>query len=248
MDEEDEDDHGPPSHQPPAATITTDDEWAAWLRDELRSTPAYAEHAALLEECAGIAAGWRARFWADRQLWSRIRHGHRLAKELCEAAPVLARARDEVAALTLPAADKKLVVLDLCSGFGYLAMFLSELLPADKVEKIVLVDLKWPPHGVAPKAHHLSDAHLVASGWPIRLTTSRADLKCASDRRNLARAFLSGGAPAMLLGVHLCGVLSLRAVQLFNDAPALVHLALKPCRSTGQTRRLCGSSDPTERP
>ena len=106
-----------------------------------------------------------------------------------------------------------IVVLDLCSGFGYLAMFLSELLPAERVAKIVLVDIRWPPHGVTPQPHHLGDEHLTAPGWPVRLTTSRCDLKCASDRRNLAAAFLSQGAPAMLLGVHLCGILSVRAVE-----------------------------------
>ena len=38
-----------------------------------------------------------------------------------------------------------------------------------------------------------------------------------SDRRALARAFLSHGAPSLLLGVHLCGTLSLRCVELYND-------------------------------
>ncbi len=191
--------------------IATDEEWCAWLTEDLRSAPAYATHAALLEECAGIATQWRSRFWANRPLWNRIRRGRRLAKELAEAAPVLERARAEVQALA--EGSPPIVVLDLCSGFGYLAMFLSELLPAERVAKIVLVDIRWPPHGVTPQPHHLSDEHLTAPGWPVRLTTSRCDLKCASDRRNLAAAFLSQGAPAMLLGVHLCGILSVRAVE-----------------------------------
>mmetsp|Transcript_34589 Transcript_34589/g.110478 ORF Transcript_34589/g.110478 Transcript_34589/m.110478 type:complete len:243 (+) Transcript_34589:688-1416(+) len=33
----------------------------------------------------------------------------------------------------------------------------------------------------------------------------------------------------MLLGVHLCGTLSLRAVDLFNDSPSFFFLGLKPC-------------------
>lgn len=33
----------------------------------------------------------------------------------------------------------KVEIVDLCSGFGYLGMFLSELLPASKVSKITLV-------------------------------------------------------------------------------------------------------------
>ena len=133
--------------------IATDDEWCSWLREDLQSCPAWQTHAAILDECATIATGWRARFWADRPLWNRIRRGRRLAKELAESAPVLQQARAAVAAL--PEGGPPLVILDLCSGFGYLGMFLSELLRphAARVAKIVLVDIRWPPHGVAAQAH-----------------------------------------------------------------------------------------------
>ena len=132
--------------------IATDDEWCSWLREDLQSCPAWQTHAAILGECATIATGWRARFWADRPLWNRIRRGRRLAKELAESAPVLQQARAAVAAL--PEGGPPLVILDLCSGFGYLGMFLSELLRphAARVAKIVLVDIRWPPHGVAAQA------------------------------------------------------------------------------------------------
>lgn len=123
----------------------------------------------------------------------------------------------------------KLVILDLCSGFGYLGMLLSELLPPHKVERIVLVDVRWAPHNTTPQPHHLSAEHILDPGWPIRLSTSRSDLKSPSDRRILARSFLSHGSPAMLLGVHLCGTLSLHAVEIFNDCPCLASLCLKPC-------------------
>jgi hypothetical protein len=33
----------------------------------------------------------------------------------------------------------------------------------------------------------------------------------------------------MVLAVHLCGTLSIRAVELFNANPEVVVLALKPC-------------------
>ena len=56
-----------------------------------------------------------------------------------------------------------------------------------------------------------------------------------SDRRALARAFLSHGAPSLLLGVHLCGTLSLRCVELYNDCIA--------ARVAARTRlRLCSHS------
>ena len=224
-------DHGLPedADEDQKGTIVSNEEWCEWLRKDLRSSPVYATHSALLDECCDIAARWRARFWERKALWGRIRRGRRLAKELAEVAPVIARTRAAIEALDLPEGSPKVVILDLCSGFGYLGMFLSELLPADKVERIVLVDIMWAPHNVERQEKHLNPEHVLDPNWPIRLTTSRADLKIPSDRRILARAFLAHGAPAMILGVHLCGMLSLRCIDLYNSCPGFFFLALKPC-------------------
>ena len=125
--------HGPGSDDDEAAvTAISNDEWCSWLHAELRACPAYATHGALLDECCAIAARWRTRFWGRKALWNRMRRGSRLAKELAEAAPVLERARLEAQSVKLEG-GARVVVIDLCSGFGYMAMFLSELLPPDKV-------------------------------------------------------------------------------------------------------------------
>ena len=51
----------------------------------------------------------------------------------------------------------KAEVIDLCSGFGYMAMFLSEMLPSSKVSKITLVDKMWPRHNASEvKKSHLN--------------------------------------------------------------------------------------------
>ena len=217
-----------------SAAIITNEEWAHWLAADLRACAAYAAHAELIEKCCAIAAKWRSRFWERKALWCRIRRGRRLAKELAEVLPVITRV---LSAIEEAGDDSPpLVIVDLCSGFGYMGMFLSELLPANKVERIVLVDKMWARHNVARKPHHISPEHIEDPGWPIRLTTSRADLKVPSDRRSLARSFFSHGAPAMLLGVHLCGTLSLRCIDLYNDSPAIGFLALKPCCATRSLR------------
>lgn len=209
----------------PAST----EEWIGRLAAQVRQCAAYGEHRDLLEECIQICCVWQQRFSERQALWSRIRRGGRLAKELAESAPVLARARTEALALQAAGPSPRLVVIDLCSGFGYLGMFLSELLPAEFVEKIVLVDVRWAPHSVERQPHHLNPEHLDDPDWPIRLTTSRCNLKSPSDRRGLAHTFLTKGQPTLLLGVHLCGTLSLRAVELFNTSPCIALLALKPC-------------------
>lgn len=222
-------------HDPDADSVEMDvpvdnDDWAAWLLEDLKKRPAYAEYGPLLDRCCTIAAGWRLRFWHRKHIWNRIRGGSRLAKELSEVVPVLSRVLAEVTAFpTVAASDAKLIVMDLCSGFGYMGMFLSELLPSDKVERIVLVDIMWARPDVTPGSHHINADHIHDAGWPIRLSTSRANLKVPSDRRSLGRAFLSHGHPALLLGVHLCSTLSLRCVELYNDCPSFFFLALKPC-------------------
>lgn len=209
--------------------VISNEEWCGWLQEEVRKSASYAENSALLDECCAVAATWRTRFWGRKALWARLRKGQRLVKELAEVVPVLARVRAEVDAMEIREGQPKLVILDLCSGFGYMGMFLSELLSPDKVERIVLVDKMWAPLNIERKTHHLNPEHVVDDGWPIRLSTSRADLKVPSDRRSLSKHFLSHGGPAMLLGVHLCGTLSLRCIELWNDCPGFTFLALKPC-------------------
>lgn len=67
--------------------------------------------------------------------------------------------------------------------------------------------------------------------FPIELTYRKYDLKDQSSlRKGLGKHVIERApGPLMLLGVHLCGTLSIRAVQVFNDFPKCVFLALKPC-------------------
>ena len=89
-----------------------------------------------------------------QHIWLRLLGGgsrggeqQRLVKELLESLHVMARVMDHVET-DLPASKhpEPITVLDLCSGFGYLSMFLAELLPANRVDKIILLDKAWPMH------------------------------------------------------------------------------------------------------
>ena len=84
-----------------------------------------------------------------------------MVKELVEAAPVIDAVRSVVAQQQL-AGGEKISIIDLCSGKGFLSMFLSEMLDPDKVERCFLVDKAWPPHDLEGeiKPHHISDAHI----------------------------------------------------------------------------------------
>ena len=140
-------------------------------------------------------------------------------KELIECAPVISAARDYVSA----DGREPVTVVDLCSGKGYLSMFLSEMLPPARVERCVLVDRAWPNCNGELRSHHINWDHIYGNhttetgdvvtyfdGWPIPLTTSKQNLKCPSTVRGMLKAvFDRARGPVVVLAVHLCGTLSL---------------------------------------
>ena len=193
-----------------------------------------------------------------------------MVKEFLEAAPILHAVVQMVDAASLPdnpsdPDDGKFTIVDLASGKGYLSMILSELLPPEKVTKIVLIDKAWPMCGSIPQPHHMNWDHIYGnhtlqeiskgtdgggrgggipfletggsvsgtyfSTWPIPLHTSKQDLKQKCNLRQLKkRLFDKAPGPVIVLAIHLCGLLSLRAVDIFNDNPDTIRfLALKPC-------------------
>jgi len=67
--------------------------------------------------------------------------------------------------------------------------------------------------------------------WPIPIDTSKQDLKSSRQLELIRTHYLSNPSehPVILLAIHLCGTLSLRAIDLFNTNPSIKFLALKPC-------------------
>jgi Methyltransferase domain len=156
-------------------------------------------------------------------------------KEFWEAVPII----DAVIRLVDESNNENFTIVDLASGKGYLSMLLSELLPQDKVTKFILVDKAWPMCNSEPSPHHMSWEHIYGNKtetesyfdtWPIPLHTSKQDLKKSYNVRQLKkRLFDPAPGPIIILAVHLCGTLSLRAVDMFNNHDNVRFFALKPC-------------------
>lgn len=127
-------------------------------------------------------------------------------------------------------------------------MLLAEMLPPSKVSRFVLMDKAWPSHGTTKLSpHHMNWEHLCdpkyVNEWPIPLIPSKQDLKSGRQRRNLEKYYFqtpnqdgdgdnskNSHANVILLAVHLCGTLSLKAIDLFNqNHPAIHFFCLKPC-------------------
>ena len=66
--------------------------------------------------------------------------------------------------------------------------------------------------------------------WPIPLYTSKQDLKQSCNLRQMKKhIFGKSSGPIILLAVHLCGTLSIKAVDMFNTNDNVKLFALKPC-------------------
>ena len=66
--------------------------------------------------------------------------------------------------------------------------------------------------------------------WPIPLHTSKQDLKQSCNQRQMKKRFFDRTkGPILILAIHLCGTLSLRAVDFFNKNENVKMLCLKPC-------------------
>lgn len=211
------------------------------LEQLLFSLPAATLYPDLTQRIGPILHNWFERF--SSCVWSRlvkiadsgVGRTHqlpRVLKEFNESAPVLARLLEWLRE-GLSDDQRAVDIVDLCSGFGFLAMFASELAPLGSVDCIYLVDHSWPNPSNGSSGL-ISTAHIYDSGpWRIPLRTLKIDLGKGGDIRGLARHVLGDARPTLLLGIHLCGVLSLRACQLFNDAVAggfgVTCLMLAPC-------------------
>ena len=124
-------------------------EFSAWLAESLRDAPGRSAYPAVFDSIEAIIVRWRRRFHGNPRLWKRLMKA-RLLKEIVEIAPVIAATQDFVAGRR--PGDAPLTIVDLASGKGFLAMFLSEMLPPERVERIFLVDRAWPLNTNAARA------------------------------------------------------------------------------------------------
>lgn len=165
----------------------TDEEFEAFLSDELEKSPLYKDYPTVFQAAPKIMTEWRQRYRGNPSLWKRLFDKDRVLKEFIEAAPVIDAVKRLVESTDLQD-GKKFTIFDLACGRGYLSMMLSHFLSAEKVKKIVLVDKQWPMHNTTPQPHHISWTHIYGSHkecedqsipcyfdtWPIELHTSKS--------------------------------------------------------------------------
>lgn len=229
-----------------ADTSWSNDEFQEWIHQQLVEEAGPILHEtygdSMFVQLAQCITRWRLRFQLgdDATLWKRLFKRDRVVKEVIESIPIIQAIEAWIEEES--SQREKVTIIDLCSGKGYLSMLLSEYLPPEKVEKLVLIDKAWPMCFAVPKAHHMNWDHIYGNyttgdnakasyftTWPIPLHTSKQDLKQKSTFRQLKKRLAKREGPTFILGVHLCGTLSIQAVSLFHAIESVQGLILKPC-------------------
>jgi len=233
----------------------TDEEFHSWLTEELSDAPGRQAYGKAFDNAISAIVEWRKRYRGNPKLWKRLFKKERIFKELIESAPILHLVQKYVE--NHDDGDEEITILDLCSGKGYLSMFLSEILPPEKVSKIILIDKAWAMCNAKVLPHQMNWDHIYGNRtlplsenekhindnirsieknptyfttWPIPLHTSKQDLKQSCNPRQMKKyVFDRIDGPVLILAVHLCGTLALKAIDLFNANNNVKFFCLKPC-------------------
>lgn len=118
----------------------SDEEFHSWLFSEIENVPGRETYSEVYENSLNAIVNWRKRYRGNPKLWKRIFNRDRVIKELIESAPIIQSVKRVIESNE---SEEKFTIMDLCCGKGYLSMFLSEILPKEKVNRFILVDKAW---------------------------------------------------------------------------------------------------------
>ena len=196
-------------------------QFSIWLETRFATFPCATTHPQLTSKAAKALARWRLAL--PRKVWSRFWKGdERVLKEINECCPIVERLEEHLK--RRPEGAPPIEIVDLCSGFGILSLFLSEILDPATVSAIHLIDRRWPKRGQSRSSDEAqSIEHIEAGIWRIRLYTRKVDITRGREQRQLSE-HLFGRAPGgvAILAVHLCGRLSCSAVEIYQQNLASV--------------------------
>ena len=244
-----------------AAVPPRDD--VAQIFAKLSSLPIATQHPNLLAQCRPIIQQWHDTFSVSNPpLWNRLRRA--LPKELNESAFIIDEMMQFFDNAAVVDSEPPYTIVDMCSGVGFLSMFLSHLLPTDKCSRIWAIDTLF---GLSDKALagvvdaadtsnkqdddnnvekeenssdasnriHLTSDHLTSAIHPIPIKPRKANIKKGRELKQIAKHCIDRvPGPTIILGVHLCKSLSVHTVRLFNTSPKACRLYLKPCCLPGR--------------
>jgi hypothetical protein len=154
---------------------------------------------------------------------SMARH-RKVKKEITEAHGALVQVRRALRARGDGADDggdgdgDGLVLVELCSGRGFVSLVLADAFPKARIYMIdrdTTMDVSHvETYGGARMSFHALDLHSTA---------------CEEFVRGVADDAETRGQTVVLVGVHLCGTLSHRAIELYERIERAVAIVVAPC-------------------
>jgi hypothetical protein len=146
-----------------------------------------------------------------------------LRKEVSESWSVLAAVREVMSAAGL-GADERVCIVDLCAGKSLTTALLELELPAALVVAVDVITELMTPH-FSGRARYLR-ADVFDSGFTVRLRRALAQITADNPSSSSGA---EAPVPVIVCGMHLCGALSARAVDLLGELPQAVGIVLSPC-------------------
>ena len=143
-----------------------------------------------------------------------------LRKEVSESWAVISEVRELLGELDLD--PRNVVLFDLCSGKGLTAVCMALEWPETKVVAVDIISDKCLPHTTDLSNLRYAEADLFKAG-PMLQSEMAAGLAGLGQEPSAKELV------GVLVGSHLCGRLSVQAVELFRTLPVVAGLVLSPC-------------------
>ncbi len=115
---------------------------------------------------------------------------------------------------------KNVYLVDLCSGKSMTAALCAVLFPQENNNRVLAVD-KLPSHMVP---HYFHEGNITYLSRDIMTAIFYRELEEAINRQAEKE-----GRTVILVGMHLCGNLSERAIEFFNKIQGICAIILSPC-------------------
>jgi hypothetical protein len=141
----------------------------------------------------------------------------RFTKELTEVLGMVSRLQRIVSASGR--ADESWHVIDLCCGKGFLATLTAICFPSFVVTAVDKLIDAYLPHYEAAGIDNVrySQLDVMSPGFPDEMA------RLARDENH------GDGRPVVIMGMHLCGLLSVRALELLRKVPGVRGVVIAPC-------------------
>lgn len=163
-------------------------------------------------------SGFAERLRSDPALDSMARH-RQVKKEISEAYGALAQCRRAMRerGIDVHGSGRGVTFVELCSGRGFVSLVLVDAFPESKV-RMIDNDTK------------MNVSHVERFCDPDQMSFHVMDVRSEECEKFVVDACESEGAECVVLvGVHLCGDLSHRAIEIYERVPGVAALVLSPC-------------------